>query len=195
MLRRLNRMKLGLLLLAAATFIIVNASVFVYYTSTVTLQATAPPVYLAPGNNTGQPDLWGNTNTITVVIGDGGASAAITVHPTYGKNYYKNLTLIVNQDPSNSYTVYLRVNDAFTDSKITSATLYVYNSAGSLVQSLDLKYTSAEVRFTLPANDWYRIDLEIVVDETGGSPTSPPSLSDTSATFEVIYTPSSETPP
>jgi len=174
---------------------VVNASVFVYYPVSLALSPAQPPIYFAEGNNAGKDDLWG-ANVISVTVGDASTSLSITVHPTYRRNYYRNLALVVNQD-SKAYYVTIRVEDALNDDKITSATLYVIDSSGTTVLTVDLKSTGdyGPATTAIGAGAQWRIDIEVVIDAAGGSYDAAPTLSDTSAALKLIYSPTSETPP
>lgn len=132
-----------------------------------------------------------------MTVGSAGASASLTLHPTYGKTYYKNVLEVVNQDTENAYTVYLRVTDPLSDTSVTSAKIYVYDATRTLKATLDLQASNDEASFTLPAEATYTLDVEIVISEDGGSPASPPRLTDGQAQFDLIYTTAgpNETPP
>lgn len=182
--------KLIALLAVAALVSIVNASVFVYYPITVSLQPTQPPIIFSKGKNAGGQDLYGNT--IGVLIGDANTSLTITVHPTYQTNYYKNLTVINNTDSSNSYYVAIRVNTAFSNSKITYAGLRIYYLSGTT----EIEITEVNLRTTgttswlgpLSAGGKWFVDVILTIDETGGTYNSPPFTSD-SASLQLIYSP------
>ncbi len=193
--KNISKAKMSLLLLSVLTLAVANASVFVYYTSSLTIQASKPPVYLQAGGNANGPDLGGKT--ILVNVGSGGASATLTLHPTYGKTYYKNVLRVVNQDNESAYTVHLRVTNPLSDTLVTSAKVYVYDDTGKRQATLDLMDSNNEVSFTLSAGKTYTIDVEIVISENGGSPSTAPNLTDTQASFDLIYTfPGTvETPP
>jgi hypothetical protein len=184
--------RLAILALLAVGVAVANASVFVFYPGNVQLSTVKPPIIFSLGDNAGKQDL-GNGNTITVTLGAANTSVSITVHPTYEITYYKNITVINNTD-NQPYYFCVNVADAFTDSKITQAKLLIYNGLGddaTLIKTVDLKTTTngctADTEIGAGAN--FRVDLLIQIDETGGSPDSAPSLSDTSATFQLVYSP------
>jgi hypothetical protein len=178
--------KLIALLAVAALVSIVNASVFVYYPITVELQPTQPPIIFSEGRNAGGRDLYGNT--IGVSMGNANTSLTITVHPTYQTNYYKNLTVINNVD-SNSYYVAIRVNTAFSNSKIISAKLLIFDSSGTNIAVVDLLTTGTTSWLgPLSAGGKWFVDINITISETGGSPGSAPFTSD-SASLQLIYSP------
>lgn len=181
--------RLALLALLAAGIAVANASVFVFYPITTTLSPVAPPIIFAPSSNTNTTDLGGNT--IQVVIGDANASLEITVHPTYQTTYYKDIALIKNTD-SNKYYFCIKVDDALVDPIIDSAELYIYNvstTPPTLVTSVSLTATSTScsLDFAIGGGIQYRVDLNITISESGGSPDSPPSLTDNSATIQLVY--------
>jgi len=182
--------KLIALLAVAALVSIVNASVFVYYPITVSLQPTQPPIIFSKGKNAGGQDLYGNT--IGVSMGNANTSLTITVHPTYQTNYYRNITVIKNQD-SKAYYFKIRVTDAFTDTKITNAKLRIYNSGRSIDIWVYLTSTgdtpSDSWLGPLNANEKWFVDINITISEAGGSPNSKPSLDDNSASLQLIYSP------
>jgi len=179
--------KLIALLAVAALVSIVNASVFVYYPITVELQPTQPPIIFSKGKNAGGQDLYGNT--IGVSIGDANTSLTITVHPTYQTNYYKNLTVINNTDTANSYYVAIRVNTPFSNSKIISAKLLIFDSSGTNIAVVDLLTTGTTSWLgPLSAGGKWFVDINITISESGGSPDSAPFTSD-SASLQLIYSP------
>ena len=96
-------------LLIAVVISIAFAGVFVYYPMAVTLQPVSPPVYFAEGTNSNQDDLW-NGNKISVSIGSNKTSLNITVHPTYRVTYYKNVSIVYNNDYK-AYKVCFRVEN------------------------------------------------------------------------------------
>jgi len=193
--------RVALLVAVAVLLAIVNAAAFAFYPVSLSLSTVSPPVYSSEGSNAGQPDLGGSTeagtytsNVIEVTIGSDGTSADITVHPTYRRVYYRNVTVVINQD-GKAYNVWLRITDALEDAKILSAKLYLKDSAGTTVLTADLKATGDYGSASLPAGGKLYADIELQIDATGGSYDTPPSLTDTAASLQLIYTPSSETPP
>ena len=173
--------------------VIVLASVFVYNPVTGTLTPQKPPVIFDLGSNAGQTDLGGQT--ITVTLGPSSTSATVTIHPTYEKNYYKNVTLIKNQDAATAYNIWIKVTDPLSDPKILSAQAIIRDSTGPIA-TVDLTTTGTPISVgNLAASGKYTIDLVVTIDHTGGAPGTAPSLTDNQFTFEVIYTPSAETPP
>jgi len=180
--------RLYILIALAVALAVANASVFVYYTGTLTLQSVKPPIIFAPGSNAGRADL-GAGNTITVTISNANTTLSITVHPTYQTNYYKDLVRIVNQD-TQAYTVYIRVTDPLSGGNLTSATLIVNN-----VQ-VDLTATGTIKIGTLNAGSQWSVDLQLVLSNVGtGTYNQAPKIADPSAAIQLIYSPSTETPP
>jgi hypothetical protein len=164
------------------------ASVFVYYPVTVNLSPVNPPIKFIGGSNANQSDL-GGSNTIGVIIGPNSTSLTLYLHPTIQHNYYRDVSRIENTD-SKAYYITVRVITAATLPAGSNASLLIYNapSGGSLVANVNLLatgYTSATA--TIPAGAVWRIDLHIYIPE--GSP-----VSATSASLQLIYSPSSETP-
>jgi len=190
--------KLYILALLAVALAIANASVFVYYPLSVTLQASKPAVYFLPGSNANAPDImYGAGNAIAVAVDSAGAQASITVHPTYQRTYYKDVLNIANQD-SQAYYAWLIIDDPINvGGNLTSAKLYVKDASGNTVKTIDLSQTGPVLVGQIPGGASWRIDLEFQVTGYGnnGSPNQAPTLSDTSATLRLAYTPSNETPP
>jgi len=190
--------RLYILIALAVVLAVANASVFVYYQLNLTLAASQPAVYFVAGNNAGQPDvMYGAGNTIDVTVDSAGASASITVHPTYQKTYYKDVLRIVNQD-SQAYTVWLIIDNPITvEGNLTSAKLYVKDTSGNTVKTVDLSQTGSVQIDQIPGRATWRIDLEFQITGYGakGSPSQAPKLSDTSASLRLVYSPSTETPP
>jgi hypothetical protein len=175
------------------------ASVFVYYPVTVNLSPVNPPIRFQPGSNANENDLGGGgspytSNTIGVTIGSDGASLTLTLHPTKQHNYYRNVSLIQNTD-GKAYYITVRVNTAANLTSGSQARLLIYNapSGGTLVANVNLLATGDTSASTTiaasgnPGSIW-RIDLYIFIPE--GS-----SVSATSASLQLIYSPSNETPP
>ena len=190
--------RLIILLVAALALAVVNAAAFAYYDVSLSLAPTAPPVYFAEGDNANEPDLGGGgtpytSNVIEVAIGDASTSLSITVHPTYRRVYYHNVSLIINQD-GKAYNLWLRVETPLDEGKIQSATLYVKDSSGTTQLTVNLKATGTTGPAQIPAGGKWYVDVEIQIDATGGSYDTPPFASD-SASLELIYSPSSESPP
>jgi len=194
---------LFILLAASLAATAVFASVFVYYPLKISLQPSQPAVIFVPGSNAGKPDVMYGTdsNTISVSVDSAGASASITVHPTYQTTYYEDVLEIKNQD-NQAYTVWLNVTDPLLDTngKLTSATLYVYDistSTPTLVKPIDLSQKKQVQVGQISSGAIWRIDLEFQITGYGsnGSPSQAPILSSTSASLNLIYSPSSENPP
>jgi hypothetical protein len=172
------------------------ASVFVYYPVTVNLSPVNPPIRFQPGSNANQNDLGGGgspytSNTIGVVIGSDGASLELTLHPTRQHNYYMDVSRIVNTEGTASY-ITVRVTSAALLPSGSVARLLIYDapSGGSIVADVDLLETgdTPTPPVSIPAGAVWRIDLHIYIPE--GS-----FVSSTSAVIQLIYSPSSETPP
>lgn len=175
------------------------ASVFVYYPVNVNLSPVSPPIRFLDGSNANQNDLGGGgspyaSNTIGVTIGSDGASLTLTLHPTKQHNYYRNVSLIQNTD-GKAYYITIRVNTAASLPSGSVARLLIYDrpSGGAKVADVSLLATgdtSATATISAsgtPGSVW-RIDLYIFIPE-GSTPSA------TSANIQLIYSPSSETPP
>jgi len=193
--------KLYLLVILALALAVANASVFVYYPMSISLAPSKPAVYFTLGGNANQPDImYGAGNNIAVSVDSAGAQASITVHPTYQRTYYEDVLEIKNQD-SKPYYVWLIIDDPITitaGGNLTAAYLYVYDvTTGKLVKTVDLSKTGPVQIDQIPANGVWRIDLEFQITGYGsqGSPNAAPTLSDTSASLRLVYSPSSGTPP
>ncbi|MGB9895407.1 MAG: hypothetical protein ACPLN2_05825 [Thermoproteota archaeon] len=187
------RKKLLTLVLVALALAVVNASVFTYYPLSITLTPQKPPLIFKYGSNTKKPDLYGET--ITADIGPANTSLSLTVHPTYQKTYYKDIAEIKNQDSSNSYYVAIRVNTPFSGP--TEAELLVF-SGSTNVAAVDLLSTGTTAWLgPIPANGVWSIDLKVVIlEKTGDSSSSAPSISQPTASVQLIYSPqNTESPP
>jgi hypothetical protein len=188
------------LLIALAALSATLASVFAYYPVTATLSPTSPPVYFAAGTNAGQDDI-GSGNTISVAIGSNGASLSFTVHPTYQTCYWKNITIIKNDD-SKAYNIYLRVVTPVSGLPSGSiARIYVYTKGAERSLSgyptpaptsgtyVDLTATGTTFIGSLSGGSAFEIDVYTYIPEGSTLP------SPASAYLLLIYTPSGETPP
>jgi hypothetical protein len=198
--KRKNLLSLALALLTAIALSIAFAAVFSYYPVSITISPVSPPVYFAEGENANQDDL-GAGNTIAVNVGSSSTSVSITIHPTYQVTYYKNVTLIVNND-TKAYNIYLRVATAASLPSGASAVVYVYSKGASrslsgypptptpsgYVKSVDLTSTGTTYIGSLSGGSAYEIDIYVYIPE-GTSPSS------TTAKLLLIASPSSESPP
>ena len=200
-------------LLIAVVISIAFASVFVYYPMTVTVSAVSPPIKIGYGDNSNQKDLE-DGNTILVSIGSNNASLSITIHPTYGVSYYKNISIITNMEPSGgkAYYIYIRVVNPInlptgSGSAVSGtstkgvAKLYIYNknaqrslsgfptpSPGN-VNVVELTTSGTIPIGSLGAGQGYEIDLYIYIPEGADLP------SEQTVQLYLIYTPSGEQPP
>jgi len=183
------------------------ASVFTYYPVTVSISPVPPPVSFTTGtgSNAGQPDL-GAGNTISVSIGASGASADITIHPTFRTTYYKNITMIKNWEPSSggkAYNVYIRVVTQASLPAGSQAVVYIYSqgatrsltgfpnpapASGTYVASVSLLSSGTTSIGPLNPGSAWEVDVLVYIPE-GTTPSS------TTAQIQLIYTPSGETPP
>jgi len=184
------------------------ASVFTYYPVTVNISPVAPPVNFTAGSNAGQPDL-GAGNTIGVSLGPSGASATITIHPTFQTTYYKNITLIKNWESgagAKAYKVYIKVVSQASLPSGSTAKIYIYSQgatrsltgfpnpapdSGTYVASVSLLSTGTTPTFigTLNAGSAWEVDVLVYIPESSTTPGS------TTAQIQLIYTPSGEEPP
>jgi hypothetical protein len=198
-------------LLIAVVISIAFASVFVYYPMAVTLQPVSPPVYFDEGTNSNKSDL-GSGNTINVFIGSDKTSLNITVHPTYQVTYYKNVSIVYNND-TKPYEVCFRVVNTNLSSLPPGSKvyLYIYRQGGtrslsgnpptptsnSYLAQIDLTSTSNGATCvettTLGSKQFYEIDLYIYIPE--GNNVGMESETTYTALIHLIYTPSSESPP
>lgn len=172
------------LLAISAVASVAFASVFVYYPVSVAVSPVAPPVIFASGSNANQSDLGGNT--ISVILGANLTSVSITVHPTYQITYYKNVTVIKNNDTVNAYYVTIRVNTALP-ATYAGSELIVQTATGSV--AVNLTATGDTYIGQIPAGGNWSVDLLFDIPE--GAPLPAPAT----ASIQLIYSTSTETPP
>jgi len=187
-------------LLIAVVISIAFASVFVYYPMAVTLQPVQPPVYFAEGTNSNQDDLW-TGNKISVLIGSNKTSLTIIVHPTYQVTYYKNVSIVYNNDSGRAYLVCFRVYTPLSNLPPGSeAYLYIYaaSSTRSLsgyptptpsgyLKQINLKSTGTTCVVTLGGKGYLEMDLYIYIPE--GYDVGMTSGTTYTANLLLIYTP------
>lgn len=184
--------EITLLIIFSTLIGIVNASIFVYYPINTQISPKAPPIIFKYGSNTGRTDLRGTT--ITATMGDANTSLTITIHPTYQKTYYKDIARINNTDENHAYYVMLNVINSLTNTKILNAKLYLYEGNVKKLEA-NLLTTGTTSWVSMNAKAEWRIDIEIEINETGGSYNNPPFTSD-STTLKLIYsTQNIENPP
>ena len=213
-------------LLIAVVISIAFAAVFVYYPMTVTVSAVEPPILIGYGNNSNQNDLGYNStlsssNTILVSVGNNNASLSITIHPTYGVSYYKNISIITNTEiGGKTYNIYIRVVTPINLNQLTGsgsavsgkstngvAKLYIYSKG----VSRSLSTSQSQFPTPSPASDSYVEVVDLTTTETkkislgAGQgyeidlyiyiPEGASLPSTQTIQLYLIYTPSSETPP
>jgi len=167
------------------------AAVFAYYPLTLQIVPTPPGVVFEPGSNADKPDI-GTENYITVETGDNGASASVTIHPTYQENYYKDVLRISNNDDDamNVYIVFTSVSNTLPAGSIVK--LFVYEEA-TRVRELEVTNPAVNQPISiglLGVGRVWQLDIYVYIPEgtyiTGASYT---------ANAKLVYTPSTETPP
>jgi len=194
----LNRKSLYLMAGLALALALVNAAVFVYYPMSIGLSPQKPPVYFDLGSNANQKDLWGNT--ITVSLSEANTNLAVQVNPTYQDNYYKNITVIKNQDtnPDDVYYILFNVTDTISDTNVTTAELIVSDSSGTPIATIDLKTNGVQPSSWITVNpgETLTVSLKITITpDSGVTYSTSPSLADGSAIVKLIYSPqNSESP-
>ncbi len=177
------------LLVIAAVASVAFASVFVYYPSYSFAYYQEPPVVWSAGTNTNETDL-GNQK-ILVLTGPNATELNITVHPTYEYTYYKNITIIQNNDASNGYYIAIRIVTAANITNAASAAfvkMILYNDTSKEV--IDLDSTGTTPWYYIPSGSHVNVDLEYYLP----SGVTLPKV----VTFQVylIYSPTnSEAPP
>jgi len=141
-----------------------------------------------------------------VSLGASGASADITIHPTFQTTYYKNITLIKNWEPSSgkAYNVYIRVVTRASLPAGSQAVVYIYSQgatrsltgfpnpapdSGTYVASVSLLSTGTTSIGSLNAGSAWEVDVLVYIPESSTVP------SPTTAQIQLIYTPSGEEPP
>ena len=167
------------------------ASVFAYYPLSLTIQGTAPPIVLEEGSNAGQADLSG---TIDVSVGQNKTSLTVTLHPTYQTTYYKNVSIIKNQDSSNTYYIWIRVKSPANPTLPAGSTaqLIVKSSGGATLATVDLTASATAGPISLNAGDYLQLDFKFSIPE--GSRLA--DFQGVSVSMDVIYsTQNTEAPP
>ncbi len=167
------------------------ASVFAYYPLSLTIQGTAPPIVLEEGSNAGQADLSG---TIDVSVGQNKTSLTVTLHPTYQTTYYKNVSIIKNQDSSNTYYIWIRVKSPANPTLPAGSTaqLIVKSSGGATLATVDLTASATAGPISLNAGDYLQLDFKFSIPE--GSRLA--DFQGVSVSMDVIYsTQYAEAPP
>jgi len=191
------RKRLLLLTAIACVLSVAFAAVFVFFPANITMSFASPPVIFLPGKNANQPDI-GQGNTIGVTVGDNKTSVSITLHPTYQKTYYQNITLVKNVESgagSKAYNLWFKVNTPVSGLPAGSqAKLLVYQAGaarnGAPILTVDLTSSGVSNMITLNANSFYEIDFFVVYPEGQRLPQNP-----VTASLELIFSPQSETPP
>jgi hypothetical protein len=187
----MNNKNTLILVAGLMAMVFVAASVFAYYPLSITVSPTTPPVKFAAGNNAGSNDL--GSYKISVSLGSNSTSASVLIHPTYQKTYYKDVLRITNSD-SKAYNIYIRVDTAITSFPAGSTILLkIYASGasrpGTPIATVPLTSTGTVSIGSLSSGGTWEVDVEVTIPEGSPLPSS------ATASLELIYTPSSETPP
>lgn len=157
------------LLAIAAVASTAFASVFVFYGGSVTAYFQNPPIVWAAGDNTNTTDLGGQS--IEVLVGPNSTQLQVTVHPTYEYTYYKNITIIKNNDASNGYYIAIKVTNPATFSIAgASVKLILYNATSTEV--VDLTTTGVSPWYYVPPNSHVNVDLQYYIPGGAKLPTS-----------------------
>ncbi|MEM4425646.1 MAG: hypothetical protein QW335_06675 [Candidatus Nezhaarchaeales archaeon] len=167
------------------------ASVFVYYPLTITITPTAPGVKFQGGSNAGEADI--GTNNIIVNIGPNSTSASVTIHPTYQRNYYKDVLRIYNgdDDAMNVHIIFDSLSNSLPKGSIVK--MFFYEEDGTRVKELDI--TGPTLNYPIQIGQigsgaTWQIDFYVYIPE--GTSIDGASYS---ASARLVYTPSTETPP
>ncbi|MEM4436876.1 MAG: hypothetical protein QXO22_08030 [Thermosphaera sp.] len=165
------------------------AAVFAYYPLTLQIVPTPPGVVFEPGSNADKPDI-GTENYITVETGDNGASASVTIHPTYQENYYKDVLRINNTDDNamNVYIVFTSVSNTLPADSIVKLFFY---QGDTKVKELDITTLTVNQPYSvgqIPVGGTWQIDFYVFIPE--GT-----SITEVKYEAKLVYTPSEETPP
>lgn len=190
-----RRVALALLALAAVSALSITiAGVLTYYPVTAQLAPVSPPVTFKLGSNANQPDL--QSNTIDVSIGANKTSLSLTVHPTYQTVYYKNISLIANND-TKAYNMAIKVDTPISGlppSSVARAYIYARGATRTLSGSppapsgyiavVDLTTSGLTTINTLSSGSDYEIDIYTYIPEGTTLPSSP-----TPAKLYLIYSP------
>jgi len=174
--------KLYLLILMTAAIALVNAAVFAYYPIEITITGVQP-VVLSGGSNANQKDL-GDNNYIVVQIGGNGASATVTLHPTYQYTYYHDVLQVKNNDNTKSYYIAFRVTQLISEWPDDSVAKMIVYSGNDKVAEVDLKSGDTTVyQEQLSAGGTYRIDFYFYYPEGVNLPSNTP------VSVQLIYSP------
>jgi hypothetical protein len=192
-----RRVLLALLALAAVSALSITiAGVLTYYPVTAQFAPVSPPVIFKLGSNANQPDLQ-SPNTIGVSIGANKTSLSLTVHPTYQTVYYKNISVIYNND-AKAYNMAIKVDTPISGLPSGSAAkAYIY--AGGATRTLsgfptptpsgyvavvDLTTSGITSIGSLGSASRYEIDIYTYIPENTALPSSP-----TTANLYLVYSP------
>ncbi len=169
------------LLAIAAVASVAFASVFVIYPGSILAVPQAPPIVWAAGSNSNQSDIGGQS--ISVTVGVNSTQLSITVHPTYEYTYYKNVTIIKNNDATHGYYVAIRVVNPANVSSIAGASVLMNISNSTSYEIISLTSTGTYYWYYLPAGGHLNVDLQYYI---------PPGVklpSEITLTIQLIYSP------
>jgi hypothetical protein len=192
-----RRVVLALLALAVVSALSITiAGVLTYYPVTAQLAPVSPPVTFKPGSNANQPDLQ-SPNTIGVSIGANKTSLSLTVHPTYQTVYYKNISLIANND-AKAYNMAIKVETPLSGLPSGSvAKVYIYAEGatrtlsgfptptpGGYTATVDLTTSGLTTIGSLSSGSHYEMDIYTYIPENTALPSST-----TTAQLHLVYSP------
>lgn len=176
---------------ALAIAAITLASVFVYYPLAITATPTSPGVKFVSGSNAGGPDI-GSGRRITVTIAENETRATVSIHPTYQRNYYKDVLKIKNEDDDEMrvHLIFRTLTNTLPDG--SKVFLIVYRDATRVkMQEITSPALNTPIYIgNIGSGHTWEIDFYIYIP--GGKGIRNAIYS---ASIELVYTPSNETPP
>lgn len=187
---RYSHVVLVLIPLLAMSLIAV-AGVFTYRHVNTVIYVSEPVVFFELGSNANKPDI-GPGRTIVVVLGVNKTRVGIQIHPTYQRNYYRNITIVVNRD-TKPLAVYFTTRSREDTLPLNSSVAMIIYRGDLLVSTIDLRQTPINTPIYIgyiPPNETWRIDFFVEIPE-GVSITG----RRLNITLDLVYTPSTEIPP
>jgi len=173
--------------LALTAALVANAAVFVYYPAIINVEPVKPDVVFDIGTNSNQPDLAGNTITVTIpgvtTTTDGNATEVyITVHPTLQYTYYYDILTIKNNGGIDYY-----VNIYIYSTNVTSAFTEAYIIIDGTKISLDQTGFASATNLVLPAGGSFSVSLLFYAPDSQIFPQDPVQIN-----MSVVYSPVNE---
>jgi len=165
---------------------VANAAVFVYYPAIINVEPVKPDIVFDLGTNANQPDLAGNTITVTIPGTQGTTGnqteISITLHPTLQYTYYYDIFTI-----NNTGTVDYYVNIYIYTTNVTTGFVEAYMFLNDTKIPLNETGFVSATNLLLPAGSYFSVSFLFYAPDSQAFPQDPIQIN-----MSVVYSPVDE---